>query len=203
LWVEPKRLSSIKKSFNNYARRLYKGLEAFDKSVPDSLPLPEVDKKSLFELIKISPNHKPAFDKSSLNDRWVDFDRVNLANRLKDLSETSDDNIIQGNGDFSIVIDYLYDFDDPEVYKLFFEHNALKSIVRRFSVFKSNPKFSSVFLKLLSITKDTDLIDMIENKTNSSKAQEFSNIIAEYYTDDPNRVQSLSSNTIQERGYGH
>lgn len=203
LWIDPKRLSSIKESFNNYAKKLYKGLEAFDKSFPDSLPLPKVDNKELFKLIKISPNHKPKFEKSSLGEKWPDFDRVKLANRLKDLSETTDDSVINGNNDFSIVVDYLYDFNDPSVYKLFFQHKALKNIVRGFSVFKSNPKFSSVFLKLLSITKDSEVIDMIEDKTKSNKAQELTNIIAEYYTDDPNRVQSLSSDQTKERDHGH
>lgn len=200
-WIEPHRLADIKKAFNEYAQRLYTGLEVFDKSTPENLPFPKIERKPIFDLVKISPAHKPEYTKDELESKWLDKDINQLNKAITSLSETTDDVEIRGNRDFSIVVDYLYDFDDQEAYKLFFGHKALRNIIKKFSVFKSNPKFSSVFLKLLSINKESDIVDMVEGKTQSTKAQELFNILSEYYTDDPDRVYEQNDNIKMVRGY--
>ena len=182
LWVEPEILANIKHEFNQYARHLYKDLEPFDKTLGEDFLPKKIERETLFNLIDTTPLRKPELNKEDLPNYWEVHEIRALSERLIDLTQTSDDEEIAGNKDFSIIVDYLYEFNDPVIYKQFFEHSALESIIKKFSVFKSNPKFSSVFLKLLSMTREKWIIDLIERKTRSQKGQELSNILEELYS---------------------
>jgi len=187
IWIEPEKLEQIKKEFNQYARDLHRGLE--DKAPIEIIKNENFDTDSLFKLIKLA-NLKPnGHSKDKLVDLWNNTEINRLKKIIKLLMETSDDNKIESKKDFSIVIDYLYDFEDKEVYELFFTHKAIWSILKTFSVHKSNPKFSTVFLKLIHLTKDDNILELIKSKTKSRKAADLLNILKESFMQGDDNIQ--------------
>ena len=198
LWVEPERLEKIKRDFNQYARRLYSGLEVKDKTLSKAFEPKRPEREDLFDVIKTLHTRTPEFDKSDLKSKWSEKEIERLQERIEDLKRMKEtgDNIINTK-DFTIVVDYLYDFEDKEVYELFFDNPLILNVIRSFSVFKSNPKFSLSFLKVLELTKKPDIVDLIESKTRSSKGQELFNILNESLTKDDGRMSNIKYQTVR------
>lgn len=196
IWVEPQILDNIKQEFNNYAHDLFEGLEGHQAELaPDN----QLHMDTLFYLINLSnlePNHFPI---SELESKWQAPEIKRIASLIQLLEETSDDTSIEQKRDFTLVVDYLYDFDDPKVYDLFFKHNALKSIIKDFSLNKSISKFSSAFLKLIHLTSDENIIKLIKKKISNSKGNELRNILTNSFAGDADLVQSLERTRIQNQ----
>ncbi len=175
VWIEKPKLAAIKKQFNQYARSLNSGLEA----KPD-VAVSQVDKYSNDELFEAIPKLglKPQHNNNNLlPELWSSSEIKALSKIISVLRKTSDDKKITTKQDFSIVVDYLHTFTDKEIYNLFFNHSAIKSIVRSFSLYKSAPKFSAVLLKLLHLTTDEEILSIIKKKLNGKKAGDLSNVL--------------------------
>ena len=188
VWIEEDILNTIKIEFNEYAKELYAGLE--DKDIGSII---DIDDDTLFKLIKLSNLHPLNNNKDNLNDLWLDNEIKNLNQSIQLLKETSSDKTIDTGKDFSIIIDYLYDFKDDEIYKLFFEHPALISVLRKYSLNKSKSKFSALFLKLLHLSKNNNIIDLVIKKTANKKGKELKNILKNTFSGDGYIYDQLQS----------
>jgi hypothetical protein len=196
IWVEPEILDNIKQEFNNYAHDLFDGLEGMPSELSSDVKL-HMD--TLFYLINLSNLTANKFPLSDLDSKWQKPEIKRIKSLIRLLEETSDDNVINEKRDFTLVVDYLYDFDDQDVYNLFFNHGAIKSIIRDFSLNKSISKFSSCFLKLIHLTTDENIIKLIKKKITNSKGNELRNILTNSFAGDTDLVQSLERTRIQNQ----
>ena len=178
VWIEPDRLAKIKTDFNQYAKVLYNGLEGKTAVVPSD-KIADTDLMSLISLTKQEP---PIYDKDQAKTVLPASTMASINKKLLLLSETTSDNNINTKLDWSQIVDYLYDFDDHEAKGLFFNHPAIDKIIKSFSLNKSNPKFSLVFLKIIRMTSDKKILNIIINKIKSNKGQEVKNIIMEEFS---------------------
>lgn len=194
IWVEPEILDNIKQEFNNYAHDLYEDLEGYEAELPQPIE-PHMD--TLFYLIKLSNLPTNNFPLSELENKWQASEVKRIKTLIQLLQETKDDDHISVSKDFTLVVDYLYDFDDPDVYDLFFNHKSVSSIIKGFSLNKSISKFSSTFLKLLHLTTDENIIKLVKKKISNSKGNELRNILTNSFAGDADLVQSLERTRIQ------
>jgi len=181
MWIDEPRLEMIKKDFNEYAQHIYKGLEGKDANVATF----DFETSDLLKLIELDETIKSErMDKSSLEDTWSESRVIKLKEVMSYLEGTKADKTLDKKYDYSILIDYLYDFQDEDVYRLLFEHSAIENILKTFSLYKSKPKFSSVFIKLMTINKEDKILNIVKKKLSNKKSEELKNILINRYVGD-------------------
>ena len=192
LSIDEGRLKSIKRDFNQYARELYSGLEHHDAKLGEDFAPAMADREAVFNLMRLEQPHVPSRDKKEIATLWPESTQQSLVKRVKDLLLDSTPKAIQVNKDYSVIVDYVYDFNDPDIRELLFGHAGFKKMLSTFSISnKSNPKFSAVFLKILLMNKDPEIINEIERLTNNSKGGELANIIQNAYSSSEGQGRDL------------